>query len=482
MEPTATPAINDFLYIQIATRLENQIKQNLLKSGDKLPSVRALSQEQGISLSTAFKAYVELESLGMIEAKPKSGYYVKILPARFAKPPEIKPPLKKIRQVNVTQMIAMIHENMQEEGVLRLSMSAPPINLIPLAKLSKSMAEAIRKSPNGNINYENIQGNISLRKQIAKQAFSWGGIVTEKDVVTTQGCMEALVFCLRAVTRPGDTVAIESPTYFGIFNIMLSLELNVLEIPVHPDQGADIEYLKKAMEKVTIKACLFVTNFSNPVGSCMPEEKKEQLVRLLTKKKIPLIEDDIYGEIYFGKSRPRTCKSFDKKGWVLLCSSVSKTLAPGYRVGWCIPGRFKDQIIQIKSMHTVTSATPTQAAIAHFFETGRYDLHMRNLRRALYTQCQRYMQAILDYFPPNTKMTRPGGGYVLWIELDKNIDAFKLYQEALTKNISIAPGQIFSTDSRFTHFIRISFGISFDETIDKSIRVLGNLIKAQAKA
>ena len=479
MEPTTTSVLNEFLYIQIATRLENQIKQSLLKSGDKLPSVRALSQEQGISLSTAFKAYVELESMGMIEARPKSGYYVKILPARFMKTPEVKLPLKKIRQVNVSQMIAMVHENMQEEGVLRLSMSAPPTNLIPLAKLSKSMAEAIRKSPNGNINYENIQGNISLRRQIAKQAFSWGGTITENDVVTTQGCMEALVFCLRAVTRPGDTVAIESPTYFGIFNVMLSLELNVLEIPVHPDQGADIEYLKRAMEKVAIKACLFVTNFSNPVGSSMPDEKKEQLVRFLTKKKIPLIEDDIYGEIYFGKSRPRTCKSFDKKGWVLLCSSVSKTLAPGYRVGWCIPGRFKDQIIQIKSMHTITSATPTQAAIAHFFETGRYDLHMRNLRRALYTQCQRYMQAILDYFPPNTKMTRPGGGYVLWIELDKNVDAFKLYQEALAKNISIAPGQIFSTDSRFTHFIRISFGISFDETIDKSIRVLGNLIKAQ---
>jgi DNA-binding transcriptional MocR family regulator len=479
MEPTTTSIVHDFLYLRIAGRLENQIRQNLLKSGDKLPSVRALSREQGISLSTAFKAYVELESMGMIEAKPKSGYYVRVLPARFSKAPEIKPPLKKIRRVSVTQMIAMIHQNMEEEAVLRLSLSAPPVNLLPLAKLSKSMAEAIRKSPNGNINYENVQGNISLRKQIAKQAFSWGGNITENDVVTTQGCMEALVFCLRAVTKPGDTVAIESPTYFGIFNVMLSLELNVLEIPVHPENGADIEYLKKAMEKVEIKACLFVTNFSNPVGSCMPDEKKEKLVRFLTKKKIPLIEDDIYGEIYFGKSRPRTCKSFDRNGWVLLCSSVSKSLAPGYRVGWCIPGRFKDQVIQIKSMHTVTSATPTQAAIGHFLETGRYDLHMRNLRRGLYIQCQQYTQAILDYFPPNTKITRPTGGYVLWIELDKNIDAFRLYQEALAKNISIAPGQIFSTDSRFTHFIRISFGISFDETIDKSIRVLGNLVKAQ---
>src|ERR1700749_374800 len=186
--PTITPAHDeDFLYMQIAERLAGQIHRFVLKTGDKLPSVRALSQEQGISLSTAFKAYVELESMGMIEARPKSGYYVKILPARFSRAPEVKPPLKKIRQVNVSQMIAMIYENMQQEGVVRLSQSAPPTNLIPLAKLNKSMAEAIRKSPNGNISYENVQGNISLRKHIAKQAFSWGGSITENDVVTTQG-------------------------------------------------------------------------------------------------------------------------------------------------------------------------------------------------------------------------------------------------------------------------------------------------------
>jgi DNA-binding transcriptional MocR family regulator len=477
MEKLVETPENDFLYAQIATRIEKQIKQNLLKCGDKLPSVRALSNEQGISISTAYKAYVELENLGMIEARPKSGYYVKFSPARFAKAPENKPPLKKIEQASVGQMIAMVYQNMSEDSVLRLSRASPHLSLIPLAKLSKSMIEAIRKSPSGNSNYENLQGNVSLRKQIAKNAFTWGGNITENEVVTTQGCMEALVFCLRALTKPGDTVAIESPTYFGIFNVMLSLDLNVLEIPVNPETGVDIEYLAQAMDKVDIKACLFVTNFSNPVGCCMPDERKKQLVALLTSRKIPLIEDDIYGEIYFGKSRPRTCKSFDTEGWVMLCSSVSKSLAPGYRVGWCIPGRFKDQIINIKMMHTISSATPTQAAIGHFFETGRYDLHMRNLRRALYTQCLRYTQAIATWFPANTKISRPQGGYALWIELDKSINAFELYQAAIEQNISIAPGQIFSTDARFTNFLRISFGIPYDDVVEKSFRVLGELIK-----
>jgi DNA-binding transcriptional MocR family regulator len=192
---------------------------------------------------------------------------------------------------------------------------------------------------------------------------------------------------------------------------------------------------------------------------------------------VPLIEDDIYGEMYFGKTRPRTCKSYDKEGLVMLCSSVSKSLAPGYRVGWCIPGKFKAQILNLKLIHTLSSASPTQAAIGHFFETGRYDLHMRNLRKALYTQCLRYTQAIAEYFPPDIKVSRPQGGYVLWIELNKKIDAFELYEQALTYGISISPGQIFSTDSRFTNFIRISFGIPYNDEIEQSIKTLARLIK-----
>jgi DNA-binding transcriptional MocR family regulator len=477
MKLAATTPDDDFLYERIASRFESQVKQGLLKPGEKLLSVRALSREQGISISTAYKAYVALENMGMIEARPKSGYYVKFSPARFSKAPAITPPLKSIKQVSVTDMIAMVYQNMPEESVLRLSRAAPPLNLLPLAKLSKSMIEAIRKSPSGNSNYEQLQGNVALRKQVAKNAFNWGGNITADDVVTTQGCMEALVFCLRAVTNPGDTVAIESPTYFGIFNVMLSLGLKVLEVPVSPETGLDVEYLEQALDKTVVKACLFVTNFSNPVGSCMPNSRKQQLVSLLTKKQIPLIEDDIYGEIYFGKTRPHTCKSFDAEGWVMLCSSVSKSLAPGYRVGWCIPGRFKEQVINIKMMHTISSATPTQAAIALFFEAGRYDLHMRKLRKALYTQCLRYMQGIAAHFPAETKISRPQGGYALWIELDKSINAFELHKQAMQYNISIAPGQIFSTDSRFTNFIRISFGMPYDDTVDKSFKVLGQLVR-----
>ncbi len=468
---------DDFLYQQIAERLAGQIHQLVLKTGQKLPSVRALSQEQGISLSTAFKAYVQLEIKGLIEARPKSGYYVRYTPTRSFDRNKIEKQTAETKKLSVDEMIARVHRNLSNDSIIRLSRASPALSLLPQAKLNKSMMEAIRQSANSCINYEAIQGNENLRKHIARQAFSWGGDILPDDVVTTQGCMEALVFCLRAVTKPGDVVAIESPTYFGIFTTVQSMGLTILEIPTSPIDGIDLDFLEQAIKEHDIKACLFVPTFSNPLGYCMTDDKKKELVELLAKNEVPLIEDDVYGEMHFGKTRPRTCKSYDKKGLVMLCSSVSKSLAPGYRVGWCIPGKFKEQVLNFKLMYTLSSATPTQVAIGHFFETGRYDLHMRNLRKTLHTQCLRYTQAIAEFFPDDIKISRPQGGYVLWIELNKKIDAFELYEQAIKHSISISPGQIFSTDSRFTNFIRISFGMPYNDEIEQSLKTLGNLVR-----
>jgi DNA-binding transcriptional MocR family regulator len=470
-------AEEDFLYVRIAERFMGQIEKNVLKAGDKLLSLRALSREQGVSLSTAYKAYAELENRGFIEARPKSGYVVKFVPATNSAQTLTSIAPVQTETASVDELIRHVYKTLTQEGIVRLSLASPSAKLIPGAKLNKAMAEVLRKSPTSCTQYEDIQGNLTLRKQIAKHAFNWNGQITEHDIVTTQGCMEALVFCLKAVTEPGDTVAIESPTYFGIFNVMKSLGLKVLEIPVDPETGADLEYLDNAMETVDVKACLFVPNFCNPVGALMPDHRKKQLVEMLAARNIPLIEDDIYGEMYFGKTRPRTCKSFDKEGIVMLCSSVSKTLAPGYRVGWCIPGKFLEKVISLKFMHTVSAATPTQAAIALFFETGRYDLHMRNLRKALHTQCLRYIRLISEYFPKDIKLSQPKGGYVLWIELNAGINSMDLFNKALKNNISIAPGQIFTTDGRYKNYIRVSVGEPVTKEIEESLRVLGRLVE-----
>jgi DNA-binding transcriptional MocR family regulator len=467
----------DHKYVEVAERIESLIGKRVLKIGDKLLSVRALSKEQGISLSTSFQAYYHLESKGLIEARPQSGYYVKYSPEHTFDLPKVCEPTDDVLPVSVDDMINSVYRDLNAKGIVNFSVAIPSIKLLPTAKLNKALMQVVRESPSSLIHYEHVQGNVELRKQIARQSFNWGGTPGEDDIVITAGAVEALALCIKAVTKPGDAVAIENPTYYAIFQVMESHGLKVVEIPTDPTTGVDLHYLEQAIPRFNIKACLFVNTFNNPLGSCMPDDKKKKLVEMLAKKEIPLIEDDIYGELYFGKTRPKTCKSFDKKGLVLHCASFSKSLAPGYRIGWAIPGRFKEKVIRLKRMHSVSTNTVTQAAIANFLANGRYELHLRHLRKALHTQSLRYLQAISEYFPEDTCITRPQGGFTLWIELNPKISAYKLHKKALKYNIGIAPGPIFSTQGKFENCFRLSYGEPWNEKIEEGIKTLGKLIR-----
>lgn len=473
----ATLSKSDHLYVEVADRIESLIEKNSLKVGDKLLSVRALSKEQGISLSTAFQAYYHLESKGLIEARPQSGYYVKFSPQHGMDLPTCCKPSDEVVPVSLDEIISSVYKDLRSPALTHFSISSPDYSLLPTAKLNKAVIQALRNSTDSCLNYEDFQGNEVLRQQIARLSFNWGGALSEEDVVVTNGCMEALSLCLKAVTQPGDAVAIESPTYYGIFQVIESLGLKVVEVPSHSDTGIDLDYLENAISKFDIKACLFVCNFNNPLGSLVPEENKKHLVDLLTRKNIPLIEDDIYGELYFGKTRPRTCKVFDKNGIVLQCGSFSKSLAPGYRIGWAVPGKYKEKVIALKRMNNVSTNTLLQEAIANFLQKGRYELHLRHLRKALHTQCLKYSQAITEYFPPETRVTRPQGGFSLWIEMNEKVDAFKLHKRALKHQVGIAPGHIFSSQGQFQNYFRISYGLPWSDRVDRGLQVLGDLIK-----
>jgi DNA-binding transcriptional MocR family regulator len=383
--------------------------------------------------------------------------------------------------VSVGEMITHIYADISSPHKMNFALGVPDAALLPAAKLNKSVIHALRHTRDHCITYEHTQGSPELRKQIAKLAFNWGGKIKPEEVVVTNGCLEAVTICLKAVTDYGDTVAVECPTYFGIYQAIESLGLKVVEITSDPVNGMDVSSLEKAIKKCNIKACVCVPNFNNPLGSCMPDEAKKALVTLVTKHNIPLIEDDIYGELYFGRYRPKTCKYFDTKGMVMHCSSLSKSLAPGYRVGWALPGRFTGEVAQLKRMQNISCPTITQAAMSHFLQHGRYEYHLRSLRNALHTQCMRYTQSIIQYFPADTKISRPSGGFVLWLELNKKVDTFKLRIDAKKQQIAIVPGQIFSASADFSHFLRISYGKPWTDDTDYGLRILGDLIKKQIK-
>lgn len=305
--------------------------------------------------------------------------------------------------------------------------------------------------------------------------YSWKGNLTEDDIVTTAGVTNAVALALSVITKVGDTIAVESPVYFGMLQLANSMGLRILELPTNPVTGIDPDALKKVLPQ--IKACLLISNFNNPLGSCMPDEHKRVVVDMLAGYDIPLIEDDLYGDLFFGNSRPKPCKAFDKKGLVLWCGAVSKTLAPGYRVGWIAPGKFKHAIIRQKNIHLISTPALNQEAVANFMENDRYENHLRKLRQELYANSIHFAHSIMDYFPENTKIVTPQGGFMLWVELDKQIDTTELYYRAMQRKISIAPGRMFKLQEQYTNCMRLSYGQRWTPLLEERLKQLGDIIK-----
>lgn len=465
--------LKEHLYQQVGKGIEHQIRTEAITRGDKLPSLRMLCQLHGISQSTAMKVYYELEAKGLIESRPQSGYFVsgllKINPAL----PDVSRPDGVTDDIAIEDLVEKVFSTTEQEYIL-LSRSVPSDELLPIAKLNKGLVQAMRDLPGSGTAYGDSKGTEKLRKQIARHTFHLPGL-SHEELVTTSGCINAISYAMMAITQPGDIIVVESPVYFGVLQLARSLKLKVIELPTHPQTGIEIDALKHVLETQKVKLCLLVSNFSNPTGSLMPDEHKKEVVRLIQHFNVPLIEDDIYGDVYFGAQRPLTCKSFDESGLVLWCSSVSKTLAPGYRVGWIAPGIFKEKIQRLKLLHCFSSANITEEAVANFLETGRYEHHLRKLRNALQINGINYKRAIQEYFPENTKISRPQGGFVLWVEFDKKIDTIKLYDRAIKHGISIAPGRMFSLQNQFNHCMRLNYGMTWDAKLNDVLKKLGQL-------
>jgi DNA-binding transcriptional MocR family regulator len=468
---------DDLLYEQVAGRIEQMIEKGVLRAGEKIPSVRSMSRQQNVSMSTAFQAYFLLESKGLIESRPRSGFFVRLANKDLPPQPNRTNPPLIAKNVNIDEMVAEVFEAARHPDIVPLGAACPSPAILPVNKLNRITIAILRDYPEHTTEYEFPPGNELLRRRIAQRSFTWGGNLSANDIVITSGCMEALNLCLRAVAKPGDTIVLESPTYYGILQTIQSLGMRALEVATTPNEGLCLEALEKALNNNDIKACLVVTNFNNPMGSCMPTENKKKLVEMLGKRNIPLIEDDLYGELHFGCSRPQNAKAFDKKGLVLLCSSFSKSLAPGYRVGWVVPGKFKTKVERLKSMTTIATSTLPQMVIAEFLKNGSYERHLNQLRKAFCEQMQATLKAICKYFPEGTKVTRPTGGFVLWVELPKQVDALELHNRALEKKISIAPGPIFSATRKYNNFIRISCGNPWSKEIEVALIELGRLAK-----
>ena len=468
------------LYEKLAETLREHIQQGLFQAGDKLPSVRQLSAEHGVSISTVQEAYRHLEMESLVEARAKSGYFAMANTPSYKLPETSRPPQRPSdvsQWQEVLDLLLSTEEKVQ--GAIQLQHAMPIMDTPSLKPLLKKMVDLTRHNPQLSLPYGDVRGTPVLRKQIAKLAQASGCQLHPDDLVVTSGCQEALSVCLRAITEPGDIVAIESPSFYGSMQAIKGSNLKVMEIPTNPETGLSLEALELALDQWPIKAILLTPTCNNPMGYIMPEANKKRLYQLAQGYDIAIIEDDIYGDIAYQYPRPKTIKSFDEDGRVLLCSAFSKTLAPGLRVGWIAPGRYRDKVTHIKYVSSSMCPTLPQLAIADFIQSGGYDRHLRRVRLEYKQGRDSLIKALNKYFPADTCISFPEGGYLLWVELPKQLDAVKLARQSREVGINIAAGPIFSATGKYRHCMRLNFSEQDANSREDGIRKLAYFINNQ---
>jgi DNA-binding transcriptional MocR family regulator len=463
----------------LANTMADDIRSGTRPVGSRMPSVRQLTTQHGISQSTVFRAYYLLEDWGLIRARERSGYYV--APGATLKNQQAprRPLTLESAKVEISDLVFSVLDAAKHPDIVPLGSAFPSPQLFPLQRLAKSLGHSSRLISPWSTVVDLPPGNEQLRRQIALRYMGMGIAQSMEELVVTNGALEALNLCLMAVTRPGDLVAIESPGFYAALQAIERLDLRAVEIPVDPVSGIDLQALADALDKHPIRACWFMTNYQNPTGAALSQERKKALVELLAQHDVPLIEDDVYGELHYGPTYPLPAMAFDKTGLVMHCSSFSKTLAPGYRIGWVAAGRFADKVQRLKLMTTLSASIPAQAGIADYLQHGGYDKHLRKLRGSLHGQLAEMDAALRRWMPDDSHWTRPSGGYFLWVRLPPRVDAMKLHRLAIENGISIAPGPVFSARHEFRDHIRLNFGHPWSDRMESAIRTLSTLL-AQA--
>jgi len=462
------------LYHQLAEQIQSLIRTGTLRAGEKVPSVRRLSHQQQVSVSTVLQAYQRLEDAGVIEARPQSGYYVRHALAPVAEPAPSRPPQRALA-VEVNELADAVLAAGQDQKMVSFGSACPHGELFPLERLRRVLASRARRERASLGRYGLPPGAEALRRAIARRALEWGCRIDYRNLVTTNGCMEAINLCLRAVTQPGDTVALESPTYYGFLQIIQALGLRALEIPTDPRSGISLEALETALDGRGVKAVLVMPNVSNPIGATMADAAKRRLVEMLAARNIPLIEDHIYAELNYDSLSMRAAKAYDKTGNVMLCSSFSKTLAPGLKSGWIEPGRWRDRIRTLKWVSSGGQTELVELTLAELLESGGYERSLRTLRRRCAQQVDAARSVIAESFPKGTRVTRPAGGFILWVELPKACDTVAMFPRLIERGISIAPGPMFSASQRYRNCMRISVGHPWNERAEKALREVGRI-------
>ena len=467
------------LYEQLANELGAMIASRVFAPGDRLPSIRHLAQQKRLSVSTVLQALRLMEDRGLVEARPQAGYYVRHRPRMMAVMNDA-PQLQEPAFVGIQNLLMRVLKANEDPGIMQLGSAWPPDELLPMKRMQKTVAAVARRDSSLLSTVSCYETNHpDFVRQISRRALDWGK-VDAGEVVVTGSCSEAISLCLRAVARPGDTIAIESATYFVLLQLIESLGMKALEIPTHPKTGPSIDALELALSAGLAQAVLLIPNANNPLGCIMPEANKQRLAALVARYNIPLIEDDVYGDLCFTAQRPWPVKAYDTSGNVMLCSSFSKAVSPGARVGYVVAGRYAQDVAVLKMVSSGATSHFFQAVLADFLAGSAYENQLRKMRRALAQRIARMADAICHSFPQQCTVSEPQGGFVIWVSLPEQVDALALHARATAAGVAFMPGQLFSASGKYSNYLRLNCGNPWSPRVEAAIATLGQLVQREA--
>ena len=463
-------------YLQLARDFERQLRTGALRVGDRLPSVRQLSDEHRVSAATAVGCYVWLERQGYVRARPKSGFYVSRTPMADGPAPAVGARMKGPVSVPPRSLGAESPGADPRKGVVEMGSAIVGAELLPMNRLNRSIRMALSAFTDHAVRYEDPRGNLRLRRQIARLLFRQGASAAPDDLIVTSGSTEALHLSVRAVTRPGDVVAVESPGCFEMLDTLHALHLRVMEVPHVRHRGIDLGLLSMAVKRHRVTAMIMNATCHNPLGDCVADDAKAEIVAFAVRHDIAVIEGDTFGELVFSGDRPRPLKAFDRTGIVLQCASLAHYVAPGFNLGWVHAGRWQADVQRLKGITNLASARLPQLALAEFLESGGFEKHVKQLRLALWRAVEASRDEVLRTFPAGTRVSRPEGGFVLWIQLPAGHEGADVQRRAEAQGVHILAGTVFSASGQYADCIRIACGHPF-EVLKPGIRAVAALLK-----
>jgi len=471
------------LYREIADHYRIALQEGTLALGTRFPSVRRLMRDHDVSLSTALQVCRTLEDQGWLQARPRSGYFVQ-RPRRASLPPASEAPAEPTEADFVgihARLSGLLARGEARPARVNFSLAVGPPEIYPSAALLRATQQALRRHPEVLTTMARRHGHPALKAALARRALDRGIHASADEIVVTHGCIEAINLALRAVAQPGDTVAVESPTFYGMLQNLETLGLRALEIPTSPRTGLSVDALEFALQRDAeaggrLRAVIAMPTLHNPLGCVMPDAEKERLVRLCERHDVALIEDDTYADMGPPGTQFRAAKSWCRTGNVIYCHSLNKNLAPGLRLGWVLPGRWQARIEMLKYSQTRFSEELPQMAAASFLASPAWERHLNQMRETIKRRRDRYVDGVAQHFPEGTRLSPPAGGLLLWIELPEGVSGDAIFEAALEQGIKIFPGSMFSNGRRFDHYIRLAVSAPYGPEVDDALRWLGERV------